>query len=133
MPAIILNPPKRTQQHVIDLMSSAPSVVVAEGATITVVIDYPLSHEVVCHYQGPLTAPELHGKIMESYVKIYKEEDESATVQVVSMEERMRRGGLINRNRTDGIHGIWGHDLSDLLLRSATLEGDGSYSLSVDS
>jgi hypothetical protein len=132
MPAIIINPPK-AETHVIDLTSEAPNRVVAEGENITVVIDYPLRDEVICHYQGPLTARELHGKIMESYMKIYKEEDETSTQAVVPLEERMRRGGLINRNTTNGVHGIWGHDLSDLFVHTATLGSDGVYGLGVDS
>ncbi len=131
MPAII-NPP-RPGSHVIDLTSEAPHIVVAEGEIITVAIDYPLRDEVICHYHGPLTARELHGKIMESYKKIYKEEDETSAQVVIPLEERMRRGGLINRNTTSGVHGIWGHDLSDLFVHTATLGSDGVYGLGVDS
>jgi hypothetical protein len=50
----------------------------------------------------------------EDYTKIYTEED--ATAPVPAQDSQKLAGGLtlMNRTRTKGKHGIWGHVLNDL-------------------
>lgn len=92
-----------------------PDEIVAPNEFI-LYIDYPLKKPInkFIIKEKPVTRLELAEIICELYKKIYKEEEESIKNQPIIPIER--RSGLINRNATDGIHGIWGHDLSDLDL-----------------
>lgn len=40
--------------------------------------------------------------------------------KVIPLEMRKKIGGLINRNITNGIYGIWGHDIGDLVIEKLT-------------
>lgn len=44
--------------------------------------------------------------------------------KVLPVEERAKLGGLINRHRTDGVYGIWGHDIGDLWIEGLTYDKD---------
>ena len=33
---------------------------------------------------------------------------------------RLQQGGCLNRNQTNGIYGIWGHDIGDLVIECIT-------------
>ena len=72
--------------------------------------------------------------IGREYRRIYVEEEATATQKTLPMEQR---GGVINRNRTDGKYGIWAHDLEDLDLVSIEVhqapEGTLHLALNVDS
>ncbi len=102
---------------------------VSEGVTISVIFNYPLKKPVVERYLGPLTCSELHSKIMETYARIYREEDET-------MPAGPHSTYILNRNTTNGIHGIWGHTLEQLLVWGmipvSTAKGR-LYTLGVDS
>lgn len=50
--------------------------------------------------------------IVDSYIKIYKEEETTATVKTTPQNQRP----ILNRNETNGKYGVWGHDLNDLAL-----------------
>jgi hypothetical protein len=49
------------------------------------------------------------------YHEIYKEEERTANTKTIPLN---KREGLVNRNKTDGKYGVWGHDISDLDLSS---------------
>lgn len=86
----------------------------------TIVIDYPVRQPVqfkITSNTG-FTKAELLIRIGQIYRQIYKEEETSSTIKTVPRGERK---GLINRNTTDGKYGIWGHDIEDLDLSSATI------------
>jgi len=51
--------------------------------------------------------------ISKKYHEIYDEEERTAATKTIPMAQRKT---LANRNETDGKYGIWGHDLSDLML-----------------
>jgi hypothetical protein len=59
------------------------------------------------------TRAELVRAICEEYANIYEIEEATAATKPVPREER---AGRPERNRTDGVYGIWGHDLEDLVL-----------------
>jgi len=94
---------------------------------IIVVADYPLKSE----FEFPLTADRPEGftragiasMIVALYQRIYAEEEQTSTTPVVPIEKRQ---GLINRNRTAGKYGIWGHDLGDLALTTISPERRGA-------
>ena len=45
---------------------------------------------------------------------MYIDEENTATIKTLPMKDRK----IMNRNETNGKYGIWGHDLSDLVLTS---------------
>lgn len=96
-----------------------PDEIVIKNADIKIEFDYPLSNPAFFsfHSDNGFTRRQLVNLIVDTYKKIYEEED-SSTVEVAptTIEERMAKGGLINRNQTDGKYGIWGHDIEDLWL-----------------
>ncbi|WP_173003180.1 hypothetical protein [Chitinophaga sp. SYP-B3965] len=88
---------------------------VIDEDTITVIIDYPLTKSYTFELVSPggFTKQTLIQEICKHYHLIYAEEEKTTTTKVIPLEERK---GLINRNETNGKHGIWGHDIIDLVL-----------------
>lgn len=74
---------------------------------ITVIIDYPLTNE----YRFTLTSAtgfareQLVRAISDQYYKLYQEEEASAIIKTIPVNERKT---LYNRNQTNGKYGIWG-------------------------
>jgi len=85
---------------------------------IIVVADYPLAKEfefkLVSDAPTGFTRAEIARKISTLYQEIYAKEEQTTKAPIIPLEERK---GLINRNKTNGEYGIWGHDLGDLVLR----------------
>lgn len=88
--------------------------IIIQDSVITIMIDYPLANK----YQFKLvskngfTRAMLLREISKNYYKIYKEEEETATVKILPPKERK----IYNRNETNGKYGVWGHDIADLVL-----------------
>lgn len=86
----------------------------------TLVIEFPLTNPAHITINSSLpqgfTRGELVRTICEEYGHIYDAEEGTALNTEASLEER---GPRLERNRTDGAYGIWGHRLDDLVLRSA--------------
>jgi len=80
-----------------------------------IVFDYPLDNpttrEISTLGEG-FSRRELIELIGKNYEEIYEEEEVSATTKTLPMNERK----IMNRNSTDGIYGIWGHDLDDIAI-----------------
>lgn len=87
---------------------------------IKVIIDYPLTRKFVfdiCTIDGKITRKYLAQSIVDTYRNIYREKEESTAIPILDLDDRIKyQNGLINRNRTDGKYGIWGHDIDDLYL-----------------
>jgi hypothetical protein len=100
----------------------------------TLVIAYPLTNPA----SFPLTAAipqgftraELVKHICDEYRHVYEAEEETAETKTVPRDER---GMNRERNRTDGVYGIWGRDLDELLLIAArwTRHSDGKVTIDV--
>lgn len=104
--------------------------VIDNRAAILVRFEYPLTRPVIAEFFNPVgswTRRQLIGAVIEKYKAIYAEEEASLTIPV-GVEP-----GLYNRNRTDGVHGIWGHDLTDLILCGFHKGEDGIYELDIES
>jgi hypothetical protein len=94
-----------------------PDEIVIPHERAIVVIKYPLSIpasiEVHATDDHGFTRAELVKAICDSYAQVYETEAATATNKpVLALEERTGA----RRNRTDGLYGIWGYDLSDLVL-----------------
>ncbi len=83
------------------------------------VIEFPLTHPALITINSALpqgfTRGELVRSICEEYAHIYAGEEGTSLNSEESLEDR---GERVERNRTDGAYGIWGHRLDDLILRS---------------
>ena len=95
-----------------------PDEIVIPHEHAIVVIKYPLSVPASIEVHSPIehgfTRAELVRAICESYQHVYEAEAATATTKpVLALEER---AGNKRRNRTDGLYGIWGYDLAELVL-----------------
>lgn len=115
------------------------SKVLIPASTLTasppqILFDYPLSGD----FPFPLHAPrdpalgytygEDIDRVLDVYDEIYETERQTSTVEEGMMQ------GMMNRNRTDGKYGIYGHVLSDLVLTALDYEqNENTIYLGVDS
>lgn len=99
---------------------------------IDVIFSYPLNDayefKLINNNHGGITRYDLLNFIKKTYNDIYKQEEETASQQVwefndetytgkvLPMELRLKNCLFMNRHKTDGTYGIWGHDLGDLYL-----------------
>jgi hypothetical protein len=94
--------------------------IVIDKNAVSITIDYPLTNPY--HFElrskNGFTRSQLLKAIIEHYHQIYQEEEASATVKTLPMNERKT---LINRNTTNGKYGIWGHDIADLVLTDVSV------------
>lgn len=94
--------------------------IVIPFARATLVIEFPLTNPAHVAINAALpqgfTRGELVKIICDEYAHVYAAEEGTALNAEASVEER---GARLERNRTDGAYGIWGHRLDDLVLRSA--------------
>lgn len=102
---------------------------IADGPEVAVLFTYPLRRAVTRTLTAPagLTRAEFAATVAREYAAIYAEEEASRTASPAP------RGELMNRSETDGVHGIWGHDLADLVLEGASRGPDGVWRLGVGS
>jgi hypothetical protein len=93
-----------------------PDEVVIPHVKALLVIKYPLSVpasiEVMSPVEHGFTRRELVRAICDTYAHVYEVEDATATTKPLALDERTGQ----RRNRTDGLYGIWGYDLAELLL-----------------
>lgn len=110
IPLISMESPENYLTNLID----ADQIVIIDKS-ITLIIDYPLDNPATFDLtsENGFSKKLLIQKISEKYHEIYIKEEYSASIKTTPMGERK---GLINRNKTNGEYGIWGHDLSDLYL-----------------
>lgn len=88
--------------------------VVIQEKEITVIVDYPLSsnYKFELISKNGFTRAQLIKEISKCYYQLYDEEEKTATIKTVPMQQRK----IFNRNQTNGKYGIWGHDIGDLVL-----------------
>ncbi len=111
-----------------------PDEIVLPFSKVTLIIDYPLTHKAsfdISAIGNGFSRKQLIQLISEKYHEIYKEEETSSKAKTVPVD---KRDTLLNRNRTNGKYGIWGHDLSDLDLDSIEVykNADGKIYLTLD-
>ena len=74
------------------------------------------------------TRADLARAVSARYNAIYAEEEKSTEIKPGYIP------GMLNRNRTNGRFGIWGHDIEDLLLTKVERDPvTGVYTLGIDS
>jgi hypothetical protein len=94
-----------------------PSEIVIASPIINIVIDYPVTNSAEYKHENPggFTRKLLAELIAGDYQLMYDEEEKTTVIQPGTLAPF-----LINRNQTDGRYGIWGHDIGDLILHTAT-------------
>lgn len=101
----------------------AKTIVIKEPK-ISIIFDYPFGEEFKFEFQTDtregFTREYLIDCICGQYRKMYDEEN--AACKVSTVEERIGKGGLMNREKTEGPYGIWGHDIDDLYLERITYD-----------
>ena len=95
------------------------------GKDISFVLNYPLTNPASFTISRPLgwRAKDVISAIANAYAEVYNTEDKTVKEHPVTPEGE--RGFLMNRNKTDGEYGIWGHDMADLYLEGFTIDKDG--------
>lgn len=95
-----------------------------ENLKRNVIVDYPLSKPAVRPIRFS-TLYELIDEIRRVYIEIYDEEEKTTSTYQESAT-------LLNRGRTNGVHGIWGHDIRDLWIEGIEI-GDNEVKLWIGS
>jgi len=116
-----------TEEIAAKIMSSDTGQFLKKGkkfisVTGKVYLQYPLGVTVELDVKKIKTIGSLLWHIAMAYKKIYEEEEKTTKIKVIPIDER---GVCSNRNKTDGIYGIWGHDLIDLQFEKITLYNEG--------
>jgi hypothetical protein len=128
VPWVNINDPKKQ----LDSLLSADEIVLTSPKA-TLIIDYPLTQKAIFIIESPngFSRKQLILLISEKYHQIYKEEEDGATIKTIPVDER---GDELNRNKTNGKYGIWGHDITDLDLDSIDVRkaSDGEIFLELD-
>lgn len=90
--------------------------IVIHETKVIVIIDYPLSenYKFKLFSQSGFSRTQLINEITKHYYQLYEEEENTSTIKTIPPKER--KGLVYNRNKTNGKYGIWGHDISDLVL-----------------
>jgi hypothetical protein len=100
-----------------------------ERDEIAIKFTYPLRKPVTMTFTSPggFTRDGFCRAVSAGYRTIYEGEEKSRT----TLPEP--RGMLLNRSETDGVYGIWGHDIGDLVIEQAYLNESGIWQLAVGS
>jgi hypothetical protein len=105
-----------------------PDEVVCTDKEITIVFDYPLESAVEFHFKSDkgFTRLDFYKLIRATYERIYDAED-------AACGQTGNQPGLLNRARSNGPYGIWGHVIGDLCIEKVIRMSNGKYELSMGS
>jgi hypothetical protein len=106
-----------------------PNEIIIKKKVIQIKYDYPLSVSHKFEHQtnnsNGFTRKELCEQIMKHYKDIYNEEEENH-----GNPGNIPR--MLNRRKSNGPHGIWGHHIDDLYLHTLYYK-NRNYTLGIDS
>lgn len=113
-----------------------PKTIVIPSQTVSISFSYPFSGTFPFEFKADtaegFTLEHLIDCICSKYKEMYDEEN--AAVKVSTVDERLARGGLLNREATSGPFGVQYHDLEDLYLEGITYNAaNNTVTLSVGS
>lgn len=98
-----------------------------------IIIKYPLSNKAEITISGVKTMNDLLSDIVKGYQEVYRMEEESTEKEASRMCDEIPGCPLINRGRTNGMFGIWGHFIDDLAIHTVCLHKNGYVTIGVDS
>jgi hypothetical protein len=95
---------------------------------ILIQFDYPLNNAIQLEFEntGGFTALDFLRCVHEGYLRIYQEEE-------AAVGNPGHITGMFNRATSSGPHGIWGHDMEDLVLEGAMEIEPGKFELMIGS
>ena len=106
-----------------------PDEIVIPMKEIRIQYTYPLSNSVIMGFDADngtgFTRAELARKVCDGYKRIYDAEN--------AVGDPGRIPGMLNRAKSDGPYGIWGHDIGDLVLHEVRQINGNLFGLGVDS
>jgi len=104
-------------------------IMITKETEIKIKFTYPLSHTVTLEFKNPngFNQKDFFLAVQQGYRQIYKEEDD------VVGDPGTITPHMLNRARSKGPHGIWGHYIGDLFLEGYEEESPGIFSLSMGS
>ena len=82
-----------------------------------IVLDYPLTNPYKFSVNNIQTVGELSWLIAQAYMCVYECEEETSPQLVEELD-----GNCLNRGKTEGDYGIWGHGITDLFLEVITIQ-----------
>jgi len=107
-----------------------PNEIVIPMQNIRVLYNYPLSNPVIYPFKADtpqgFTRAHLARKVADGYKRIFDEEE-------AAVGNPGHLAGMSNRASSSGLHGIWGHDLGNLMLHTVVQKEDDLFELGVDS
>jgi len=92
-----------------------------KGDFLSADITYPLSKPAHVILTWNENRYDLAAQICREYRRIYKEEDESSEIEAKRICDESPESNLINRNKTNGKYGIWGHGIRDLVIEGLVI------------
>jgi hypothetical protein len=95
-----------------------PDDVIIPDEQVSFEYDYPLRAEVRVEHKSVGGFPRrlIYRLVYEDYMRIYAEEDAAVGDPGTVRQATGGKCGLVNRMRSDGPHGIWGHYMGDLYI-----------------
>ncbi len=105
-----------------------PDTIVFSQDTITITFDYPLENPAKLTFTntGGFSRYDFFRCVYEGYRNIYAQEE-------AADRDPGNIPGMLNRTRSHGPYGIWGHGMSDLFLEGIIDKGAGEYDLCIGS
>lgn len=97
-----------------------------------IIISYPLTTEAVVEGEVE-TVKDLIELTRWGYREVYRIEEETTEKPAQRLCDEVPGCTLLNRNRTSGEFGIWGHVMEDLVVHTWEIYDDGTVRLGVDS
>lgn len=111
-----------------------PASIISTKGLPCIIVDYPVNDDFYFDMHSPqdtlvgVTVGELIDRVIEIYDEIYTTEEATSTIEPGVVP------GMLNRNRTNGKYGVWGHVLSDLFFASADYDAaENRIDLGIDS
>lgn len=98
-----------------------------EPVSGTIVLDYPLTNPYKMAVDGVKTVGELMWLIGQAYLAVYETEDRTA-----SMVEAWEDPNIVNRGKSNGYYGVWGHSMDELVLEEIEIK-DGKIEVFIGS
>lgn len=98
-----------------------------------IIIKYPLDIKAEVNIYNVKTVNDLLSDIVKGYQEIYRMEEDSTVKKASRICDEIPGCPLINRGRTSGLFGIWGHFIDDLAIHTVFIHENGYVTIGVDS
>ncbi len=130
--SLAIIPVKEVVEHLISGVDEEDQLIMylEEPVSGKVFLRYPLSVIVQVDIDKEESIGGILWTVAKAYEEIYIGEKETSRIEELPIEER---GNLINRNTTDGIYGVYGHDIYDLYFESIEIYPNGVIDIFVGS